>query len=155
MSFVTVEHAREMLCPFQPLQRGKRGCCVAQQCMAWRSVIVYASYIFETKGNPYYSWSTTPAENAQPIECGFCGNAGTPYFVGEITAPIGIDPSNLIGYDLTGHEKTVRSATRMERGLMKKRGILPEERDDGIHNPSGFYRRLHTKKKGGRTEYDE
>ena len=142
MSFVTREHAMGMYCPWQPTYHGKMHRCIAEQCMAWRDVILYASYVSETLANNYYKWSTTPAQNAQAVECGYCGNAGAPYLVGEITAPLGVSPESLIGYDQRGHKKTVRSATRMERDLMKRRGIAPEDHEEGPVSAQKFYREL-------------
>ena len=137
--FVTVEHARTMLCPESG---AKRLPCVAESCKAWRPVTLYAAFVRgrNKDGSEYvdFAWKLTKAENAHTVDCGFCGLAGMPNYSAEIMAPAGYDETSLVGLTTAGHTKTVRSLNKFERELMRKRGLLAEY-DDGHRSPGGQY----------------
>ena len=138
--FVTNEFARTMLCP----QSGpKRLTCVAERCMAWRPVTLYAAYVtYVDKGgkNCLYSWKIEKQEGATAVDCGFCGEAGPPHYTAEIRAPIGYDETSLVGLSGGGSRSApIRSVNRHEKVLMKRRGQIIEN-DDGVRCPSLQFR---------------
>lgn len=149
--YVTCEFARTMLCG----QSGpKRLVCVAEACMGWRGLTLYASFVVTpdlrkntTRNN--YQWTLTQAEGAHAVDCGYCGYAGAPMMSVDLVAPLGYDPTSLVGLTNVGHKKTpARSVNRFEKELLKKRNLLPAV-DDGHRMPQGKY--YHLKKKGKKT----
>ena len=145
--YVTNEFARSMLCGQSGHKRLK---CVAEACMGWRGLTLYASFVRTpdakkgtTRTN--YQWTLTQAEGAHAVDCGYCGYAGAPTISVEMVAPLGYDPTSLVGLTGSGHAGTpARSVNKFEKELLKKRGLLPTD-DDGHRSPTGRY--YHMKKR--------
>jgi len=125
---MTREYALMQLCPFSIARKPMR--CVAAQCMGWRDVTLYVAYRVGEKADgeqhTMFMWQLSNSDGAHVVDCGYCGPCGLPHMQSGINAPLGYDEQSLIGLELTGKRKKFRSVNKLEKDLMRERGIILE-----------------------------
>lgn len=126
--YMTREHALGQLCPYSIARKSMN--CVADRCMGWREVTLYVAYKVCEKadGEPHkmFVWQLSNSEGAHVVDCGYCGPCGVPHMQAGIMAPLGYDEQSLIGLECSGKRTHLRTVNKLEKQLMKERGLIVE-----------------------------